>query len=167
VAEDRLGALTGMPDAVGQLAATVTLQGKVKGKARRAMTTALAIRLTLLMTLMPGADYTEVTDALLGDLAAVPWHRPYRLPTATVASTWREALGPEPLEQLRGLVLAGTGTEHREHDYRAVTAGDLDIGSIDGSLTRVSRYPSRTGRRSGRRAPPMTPRRTRSCGSCG
>jgi hypothetical protein len=142
VAEDRLGALTGTPDTIGQLAATVTLQGKVKGKARRAMTTALAIRFTLLMTLMPGADYTEVTAAMLGDLAAVPWHRPYRLPTATVASIWREAVGPEPLEQLRGLVLAAIDAEHRDHDWRAVTAGDLDVGSIDGSLTRVPDTPA-------------------------
>ena len=76
VAEDRLDVLTGRPDMIGQLAAAVALQGKVKGKARRAMTTALAIRFTLLMTLMPDADYCEVTAALLGDLAAVPWQRP-------------------------------------------------------------------------------------------
>src|ERR1039457_4473198 len=101
------------------------------------MTAALAIRLTLLMTLMPGADYAEVLAALLGDLAAVPWHKPYRVATATVACTWREALGPGPAEQLRDMLLAGIAAEHREHDHRAVTGGDLDTGSIDGSLTRV------------------------------
>jgi hypothetical protein len=43
------------------------------------MTPALTIRLTLLMTLMPGdADYAEVLTVLLGDLALVPWQRPYR-----------------------------------------------------------------------------------------
>ena len=52
VAEERLDALAGAPDVIGQVAATLTLQGKVKGKARRAMTVALAIRFTLLMTLM-------------------------------------------------------------------------------------------------------------------
>ena len=82
------------------------LTGKVKGAARRAMTPALAIRFTVLMTLMPSdADYAEVLAALMGDLAAVPWQRPYTLPTATVACTWREALGPAPLEQLRDRVL--------------------------------------------------------------
>ena len=100
------------------------------------MTPALAIRLTLLMTLMP-SDYAEVMAALLGDLAAVPWQRPYALPTATVASTWRDALGPGPLQELRDLVLAGVDAEHRAGDYRAVTVGDLDACSIDGSLIRV------------------------------
>jgi hypothetical protein len=141
VAEDWLDELAGVPDVIGQLASAVTLTGKVKGKARRAMTVALAIRFTLLMTLMPDADYCEVTAALLGDLAAVPWQRPCRLPTATVASTWRDAIGPGPLEQLRDLLLAGIDAEHRDHDYRAMRVGDLDLCSIDGSLTRVPDTP--------------------------
>jgi hypothetical protein len=106
------------------------------------MTPALAIRFTLLMTLMPDADYAEVTDALLGGLALVPWQRPYALPTATVLCTWREAVGPAPLEQLRDLVLAGVDAEHRERDFRAVMVGDLDACSIDGSLTRVPDTPA-------------------------
>ena len=80
--------------------------------------------------------------ALLGDLALVPWQRPYRVPTAAVVCTWREALGPAPLERLRDLVLAGIDAEHRDHDYRAVTVGDLDACSIDGSLTRVPDTPA-------------------------
>jgi hypothetical protein len=137
VAEERLDVLAGIPGVIGQIARAAELNGKVRGKTRRAMTIPLAIRFTLLMTLMPDADYAEVLAALLGDLAAVPWQRPYRLPTATVASAWREALGPGPLQQLRDLALAGIDAEHREHDWRAVTAGDLDTCSIDGSLTRV------------------------------
>jgi hypothetical protein len=105
LAEERLDALAGRPDVIGQIAAAITLKGKVKGAARRAMTPALAIRLVLLMALLP-ADYAEVMAALIGDLAAVPWQRPYALPTATVASTWREALGRWPLEELRDLLLA-------------------------------------------------------------
>jgi hypothetical protein len=101
------------------------------------MTPALAIRFTLLMTLTPDADYPEVIGILLGDLALVPWQRPYRVPTAAVACTWREALGPAPLERLQHLVLAGVDGEHRSRDYRAITAGDLEAGSIDGSLIRV------------------------------
>lgn len=141
VAEDRLDELTGTPDVIGRLASAVTLTGKVTGRARRAMTAALAIRFTLLMTLMADADYCEVTAALLGDLAAVPWQRRYQLPTATVAGTWREALGSGPLERLRDLVLAGIDGEHRACDYRAVRAGDLNLCSIDGSLTRVPDTP--------------------------
>ena len=52
VAEERIDALAGRRDVIGQIAAGVTLQGKVKGVARRAVTPALAIRFTLLMTLM-------------------------------------------------------------------------------------------------------------------
>jgi hypothetical protein len=104
---------------ISEIAAAAALGGKVKGTARRAMTPALALRFILLMTLMPAdADYAEVMAALVGDLALVPWQRPYQLPTATVASTWRDALG------------------------RAVTVGNLDVGSIDGSLTRVPDTPA-------------------------
>jgi hypothetical protein len=141
VAEERLDALCGTADVIGQVARAVTLTGKVKGAARRAMTAGLAIRFTLLMTLMP-ADYCEVMAALIGDLAAVPWQRPYALPTATVASAWREAVGPGPLEQLRDMLLAAIDAEHRDHDYRAVTIGDLEAHSIDGSLTRVPDTPA-------------------------
>ncbi|MGH3302058.1 MAG: hypothetical protein ACRDOK_10335 [Streptosporangiaceae bacterium] len=73
---------------------------------------------------MPDADYAELAAALLGDLAAVPWQRRYQVPTATVASTWRKALGCEPPERLRDLTLAGIDAEHRERDYRAVMVGD-------------------------------------------
>lgn len=44
--------------------------------------------------------------------------------------------------------------------------GDLDAGSIEGSLTSVP-IPRRTGRRSGRSAPPMIPSLTRSWAACG
>jgi hypothetical protein len=142
VAEERLDELTGTPGVIDEIAGAVTLDGRVKGAARRAMTPALAIRFTLLMTLAPDADYTEVIETLLGDLVLVPWQRPYRAPTAAAACTWREALGPVPLERLRDLLLAGVDGEHREHDYRAVAAGDLEVGSIDGSLIRVPDSPA-------------------------
>jgi hypothetical protein len=137
VAEERLDELCGMPGVVDEIARSVVLGGKVKGAARRAMSSALAIRFTLLMTLTPDAGYPEVLEALLGDLVLIPWQRPCQVPTAAVACTWREALGPAPLERLRDLLLAGVDGEHREHDYRAITVGDLEVGSIDGSLIRV------------------------------
>ena len=141
VAEERLDALCGEPGIIDKVAAGVTLKGRVKGTARRAMTAALTIRLALLMTLMPGSCYAEAIAALLGDLPLVPWHRRYLVPTPAVACTWREAVGPAPLEQLRDRALAGIDAEHREYDYRAVPAGELDVGSIDGSLTRVPDTP--------------------------
>jgi hypothetical protein len=142
VAEQRLDELTGTPGVIDEIAGSVRLRGKVKGRARRAVTPALAIRLTLLMTLMAAADYAEVIAALLGDLVGVPWQRPYRLPTATVVSTWREAIGEVPLAELRDRLLAAIGAEHHEHDYRAVSVGDLDACAIDGSLVRVPDSPA-------------------------
>ncbi len=142
VAEERLDELAGRPGVIDEIARTVTLDGRVKGAARRAMSPALAIRFTVLMTLVPDAGYAEVLDILLGDLVVVPWQRPYRVPTAAVACTWREALGPAPLERLQDLVLAGIDGEHRSRDYRAVTVGDLEAGSIDGSLIRVPDSPA-------------------------
>ncbi len=142
VAEERLDELCGMPGVIEEVARTAVLDGRVKGAARRAMSSALAIRFTLLMTLVPDADYPEAIGILLGDLALVPWQRPYRVPTAAVACTWREALGPAPLERLRDLALAGVDGEHRSHDYRAVMVGDLETGSIDGSLIRVPDTPA-------------------------
>jgi hypothetical protein len=142
VAEQRLDELCGIPGVIDQVARSVALDGKVKGAARRAMTPALTIRFTLLMTLTPDAGYPEVLDILLGDLTLVPWQRPYRVPTAAAACTWREALGPAPLERLRDLALAGVDGEHRSRDYRAIMAGDLEVGSIDGSLIRVPDTPA-------------------------
>jgi hypothetical protein len=143
VAEQLLDALVGAPGVIDEIARSVRLRGeKVKGTARRAMTVALVIRLVLLMTLMPGADYPEVLAALLGDLAAVPWQRPWQAPTPTVASTWRDAVGPEPLQALRDRLLAAVDAEHRERDHRAVTVGDLDACAIDGSLVRTPDTPA-------------------------
>ncbi|MFZ0191651.1 MAG: hypothetical protein WAL72_32430 [Streptosporangiaceae bacterium] len=148
----RLGALEQQLDelagsgVIDEIAARATLTGKVKGEARRAMTAAFAIRATVLMGVMPDADYAGVMAALLGDLVLVPWQRPHEVPTGKVLGTWREALGPVPLEQLQARLLAAVGAEHRDHDYRAVRVGDsgheLRLGSIDGSVTRVPDTPA-------------------------
>src|SRR5260370_28240135 len=106
------------------------------------MTPALAIRMTLLMTLIPDSDYAGVMSALIGDLAGELWQQPYQVPAAAVACARREAIGPRPLERLRDLVLVGIDAEHRGHGYRAVTVGDLEVCSVDGSLTRVPDTPA-------------------------
>jgi hypothetical protein len=141
VAEERLDALCGEPGVIDRVAAGIPLTGRVKGTARRAMTAAMVIRLVLLMTLMPGSCYAEAITALLGDLPLVPWHRPYRVPADAVACTWRDAAGPAPLEELRDRMLAGIDAGHRDHDWRAILAGALEVGSIDGSLTRMPDTP--------------------------
>ena len=111
VLEEHLDAIAG-PDAIGRLARSVRLDGKVKGLATRLMTTAFALRAILLMTLMP-AGYSEVMTALAGDLAAVPWSRAWHMPSATVLSAWRDAIGPEPLESLQQVVLTACCADHR------------------------------------------------------
>jgi hypothetical protein len=140
VLEERLDMIAG-PDAIGRLARSVRLDGKVKGLATRLMTTAFALRAILLMTLMPAA-YGEVMTALAGDLAAVPWSRPWHVPSATVLSAWRDAIGPEPLESLQQAVLTACCADHRDHDYRAVRVGGLRAGAIDGTLTRMPDTPA-------------------------
>lgn len=139
--EQQLDELAG-PGVIDEIAARATLGGKVKGKARRSMTAAAAIRATVLMALMPDADYAGVLAAVFGDLALIPWQRPFRVPTAKVLGTWRAALGPAPLAALQARLLTAVGGEHRDHDYRAVHAGELRLGSIDGSVTRVPDTPA-------------------------
>lgn len=139
--EQQLDELAG-PGVIDEIAARATLGGKVKGKARRSMTAAAAIRATILMALMPDADYAGVLAAVFGDLALVPWQRVFQVPTAKVLGTWRAALGPAPLAALQGRLLTAVGGEHRDHDYRAVHVGELHLGSIDGSVTRVPDTPA-------------------------
>ena len=110
--EQQLDDLLG-PGVIDEIAAEATLAGKVKGKARRAMTAALTIRASVLMGLAPGAGYAEVMSALLGDLVLVPWQRPYQAPTAKVLSTWRAALGPAPLAGLQARLLAAVSPDAR------------------------------------------------------
>lgn len=89
VLEERLDEAAG-PDTIGRAAARIKLEGMAKGAATRTMTTAFAVRAVLLMTLMPEAGYGEVMTALAGDLAVVPWARPWQVPSDTVLSAWRD-----------------------------------------------------------------------------
>ena len=84
--------------------------------------------------------------ALAGDLALVPWARPWRPASARAAGDWRNALGPVPLEELRDLVLGSAWREHQERGCPgAVTIGKrrpLKAGSLDGTLLRVPDTPA-------------------------
>jgi hypothetical protein len=144
-----LGPLEGKagPDAVGGIAGNAPLEARfVKGRRERLLARAFMIRVIVLMTLMPGARPGDVIAALAGDLALVPWARPWRPASARSAGDWRNALGPVPLEELRDLVL---GQAWREHQGRgcpgAVTIGKkrpLKAGSLDGTLLRVPDTPA-------------------------
>jgi len=141
VAEQELDRRCG-PGAIDRIAAGVCPTGKIKAatkaRARREMSVAFTIRAVLLMTLMPDADHREVLTTLLGELTAVPWQRPHAVPSGTVLSTWRAAIGEAPLQQLQRELLAAVVTEHRDPALpRVEVGGGLRLGAIDGTVTRM------------------------------
>ncbi|HMD24698.1 MAG TPA: hypothetical protein VKH61_11395 [Streptosporangiaceae bacterium] len=140
--EDKAG-----PDAVSGIAGRAPLAARfVKGERERLLARAFVIRVIVLMTLMPGTRIPDVIAALAGDLALVPWARPWRPASARAAGDWRNALGPVPLEELRDLVLGAAWREHQERGCPgAVTIGEnrpLRAGSLDGTLLRVPDTPA-------------------------
>ena len=140
-AEQELDRLCG-PGTIERIAAGVCPTGKIKAvataRARREMSVAFTIRAVLLMTLIPDADHREVLSTLLGGLLEVPWRRPHAVPSPTVLSTWRAAIGEAPLLQLQRELLAAVGTEHRDPALPMVeVGGGLRLGAIDGTVTRM------------------------------
>ena len=126
------------PGTIERIAAGVHPTGKIKAVARREMSVAFTIRAVLLMTLMPDADAREVLTTLLGELVEVPWQRAHTVPSGTVLSTWRTAIGPAPLQELQRELLAAVVAEHRPDGLFAVeVGGGLRLGSIDGTVTRM------------------------------
>ena len=102
------------PGTIDRIAAGVRPTGKkVTAGARREMSVAATIRAVLLMTVMPDADSREVLTTLLGELTAVPWQRPHAVPSPTVLSTWRTAIGEAPLQQLQRELLAAVAPRRR------------------------------------------------------
>jgi hypothetical protein len=140
-AEQELDRLCG-PGTIERIAVGVRPTGKIKAagkaRARREMSVAFAIRATLLMTAMPDADAREVLTTLLGDLIEVPWRRAHAVPSGTVLSSWRAAIGEAPLQQLQRELLAAVGAEHRDPALpRVEVGGGLRLGAIDGTVTRM------------------------------
>ena len=126
------------PGTIDRIAAAVCPTGKIKAVARREMSVAATIRAVLLMTVMPDADSREVLTTLLGELTAVPWQRPHAVPSGTVLSTWRTAIGEAPLQQLQRELLAAVVTEHLDPALpRVEVGGGLRLGAIDGTVTRM------------------------------
>ncbi|MGH3200414.1 MAG: hypothetical protein ACRDNT_31875 [Streptosporangiaceae bacterium] len=144
-----LGPLEGKagPEAVSEIAEEARLGARfVKGERERLLARAFMIRVIVVMTLMPQARIGDVIAALAGDLALVPWARPWRPASGRAAGDWRNALGPVPLEELRGLVLGSAWREHAGGGCPgAVTIGKkrpLKAGSLDGTLVRVPDTPA-------------------------
>jgi len=143
--EERLESQAG-PGVIGRIAAGARLDGRfAKGERERLLAAAFMIRVIVLMTLMPGARIEDVIVALAGDLALVPWARPWRPASARAAGDWRNALGAAPLEELRDAVLGLAWQEHQDRDCGAVTIGrsrPLKAGSLDGTLIRMPDTPA-------------------------
>ena len=117
----------------------------VKGERKRLLTRAFMVRVIVLMTLVPEAGIRDVIALLAGDLALVPWSRPWAAASERACGDWRNALGPEPLEELQDIVLRASWQEHRDRDWRAVIIGrsrPLQAGSLDGTLIRVPDTPA-------------------------
>jgi len=133
----------GMIDGIAERA--VLRKQYVKGERERLLARAFMIRAVVLMTLMPDADIREAVIALAGDLAGVPWARAWVPASARACGDWRNALGPEPLEELQDIVLRASWAEHEDRDWRAVVIGrtrQLKTGSLDGTLIRVPDTPA-------------------------
>ena len=117
----------------------------VKGERERLLARAFMIRVIVLMTLVPDAGVREALIALAGDLAGVPWARAWVPASERALGDWRNALGPEPLEELRDIVLRASHREHEDRDWRAVIIGrsrPLKVSSLDGTLIRVPDTPA-------------------------
>jgi hypothetical protein len=114
----------------------------VKGERERLLTRAFMIRVIVLMTLMPDAGVREAVLALAGDLAGVPWARPWRAASERALGDWRKALGPGPLEELRDIILEASRREHEARGWREAAAGPLAVCSLDGTLIRVPDTPA-------------------------
>jgi Transposase DDE domain/Insertion element 4 transposase N-terminal len=134
------------PGVIGQVAERAVLREEfVKGERERLLARAFMIRVLVLMTLLPDAGIRDVIIALAGDLARVPWARPWAAASERACGDWRNALGPEPLEELRDIVLRASWAEHEDRDWRLVIIGrgrPLKAGSIDGTLIRVPDTPA-------------------------
>ena len=143
--EEWLDAQAG-PGVIDGIAARAVLDGRfVKGERERLLTAAFMIRLLVLQSLMPGSQPGDVIAALAGDLALVPWSRPWRPASERSCLDWRKALGPVPLEELQSAVLAAARGEHAGRPGQCLVTGrsrPLAVHSADGSLLRVPDTPA-------------------------
>jgi Transposase DDE domain/Insertion element 4 transposase N-terminal len=134
------------PGVIDQVAERAVLRPEyVKGERERLLARAFMIRAVVLMTLVPDAGIRDAVTALAGDLAGVPWARAWVPASERACGDWRNALGPEPLEELRDIVLRASWQEHQDRDWRAVIIGrlrPLKAGSLDGTLIRVPDTPA-------------------------
>jgi hypothetical protein len=134
------------PGLIAGIAERAILEEKhVKGQYRRLLSAAFMIRAIVLWTLMPDAQLSDVVIALAGDLALIPWSKPWHPASERACLDWRKALGPAPLEELEAAVLAAAAREHAGRPGQSLTIGNehpVAFHSADGSVLRVPDTPS-------------------------
>jgi hypothetical protein len=131
------------PGVIEEVAERAALDARfVKGERERLLSAAFVIRAVVLMTLMPEAGLREAVIALAGDLAMVPWARPWRPASERAFGDWRSALGPGPLEELQAIVVEASRCEHQARGWGEAAAGRLEVCSLDGTLIRVPDTPA-------------------------
>ena len=142
--EEWLDAQAG-PGVIDGIAQNAVLDGRyVKAEREKLLSAAFMIRVIVLWTLMPEAQLSDVITALAGDLAMVPWRKPWHPASERACLDWRKALGPAPPQELQAAVLAAAAGEHAERDDWSLTIGNgrpLKVRSGDGSLLRVPDTP--------------------------
>lgn len=144
--EDWLDSQAG-PGVIDRIAGHAPLAGEfVKDDRKRLLTAAFAIRALLLMTLSPSGGIRDAAADLAGDLALVPWARPWQVPSERALGDWLRAAGPGPLEDLQAEVLGAAWAEHQDEDRDLdLTVGSrrpLRVRSGDGTLFRVPDTPA-------------------------
>jgi hypothetical protein len=135
------------PGHVALAAGRAPLDGRfVKGERERLLAREFMVRALVLMTLLPGAGIEDAAAALAGDLALVPWARPWRPASARACRDWRSALGAEPSGQLRDLALGTAWAAHQGRGcpgaFTVGTRAPLRAGAVDGTLLRVPGTPA-------------------------
>jgi len=109
---------------------------------RRIMSFPLTIRLTVAMTLMPDASYTEAMRRLAGHLTDVPFDREWHVPTSGMVTQWRGKVPPAVMEELfwqvAGPLASGGGDDEDEDDGPVLVLGGMPVCGIDGMLVALA-----------------------------
>ena len=125
-------------DLVGQL-------GLGRERLRR-LSAPMAVRCVLAMTLMPQACYREVMATVAGQLALLPWAKPWSVPGGEVLGRWRVHLGVPLFLRLYWQVAARTSAEHAglggAPDVPGVRVGGLLLCAVDGFQARMPNTPA-------------------------
>jgi len=111
---------------------------------RRIMSLELTIRLTIAMTLMPEASYTEALRQLTGLLASVAWALEWHVPVARVVTDWRRKVPPAVMQDLFWLAAGplADGSGSGDDDGPVLVLGGMPVCGIDGMLVALADTPA-------------------------